>query len=178
MSEYSRLIKSREKDESLQHKPTRRCCEILGKWTTVVSSKTRAGSATNMWARCPRQAWSHGSLIIKHYRVQEGNHHRGYQSPCIRYTLKKEFLLLEQINQWLGVLGIHIEWRLQVSEPQSTSHVCMTNLGWFQRKQHCLSWIHGDNLHQMHMNWRKSLLTSEHMLHELAWRNAFKSFQH
>ena len=24
---------------------------------------------------------------------------------------------------------------------------------------------HGGNLHQMHKNWRKSLLTSEHMLH-------------
>ena len=23
----------------------------------------------------------------------------------------KELLLLEQINQWLGVLGTHIEWR-------------------------------------------------------------------
>ena len=54
---------------------------------------------------CLRQTWSHGSLTIKHYRVPVGNHHRGYQSPCIRYTLKKELLLHEQVNQWLGVLG-------------------------------------------------------------------------
>ena len=152
VSGYPRLIKSRKKNESLQHKSTRWRCEILGKWTTIASSKTWAGSATNMWTRCPRQAWPQSSLIIKHYRIQEGNHHRGYRSPCIRYTLKKELLLLEQINQWLGVLGTHIEWRLQVSRPQNTSHVCMTDLGWFQRKQHWLSRIHGGNLHQMHMN--------------------------
>lgn len=132
---YSRLIESRKKNESLQHKSTRWRCEILGEWTTIVSSKTWAGSATNMWTRCPRQAWPHSSLIIKHYRVQVGNHHRGYRSPCIRYTLKKELLLLEQINRWLGVLGTPMEWRLQVSRPQNTSHVCMTDLGWFQRKQ-------------------------------------------
>ena len=135
VSGYSRLIESRKKNESLQHKSTRWRCEILGEWTTIASSKTWAGSATNMWTRCPRQAWPCSSLIIKHYRVQVGNHHRGYRSPCIRYTLKKELLLLEQINQWLGVLGTHMEWRLQVSKPQNTSHVCMTDLGWFQRKQ-------------------------------------------
>ena len=123
VSGYSRLIKSRKKNESLQHKSTRWCCEILGKWTKIASSKTWAGSATNMWTRCPRQTLSHGSLTIKHYRVPVGNHHRGYQSPCIRYTLRKELLLLEQVNQWLAMLGIHMEWRLQVSRPQNTSHV-------------------------------------------------------
>ena len=117
VSGYSRLIESRKKNESLQHKSRRRRCKILGKWATVVSSKTWVGSATNMWTRCPRQAWPRGSLIIKHYRVQVGNHQWGYQNPCIRYTLKKELLLLEQINQWLGVLGTHMEWRLQVSKP-------------------------------------------------------------
>ena len=134
----------------------------------------------NMWTCCPRQAWPHSSLIIKHYRVQEGE-------PSMRVSkffhksvlaLMKKLLLLEQINQWLGVLGIHIDWRLQVFKPQHSSHVCMTDLEWFQRKQHWLSRIHGGNLHQMHMDWRKSLLTSEHMLHELARTNAFKSFQH
>ena len=40
-----------------------------------------------------------------------------------------ELINLEQINQWLGVLGTHIEWRLQVSGPQNTSHVCMNDLG-------------------------------------------------
>ena len=87
----------------------------------------------NMWTRCPRQAWPH-SLTRKHYRALVGNHHRGYQSPYIRHALKKELLLLEQINRWLGVLRTHMEWRLQVSRPQNTSHVCMTDLGWFQRK--------------------------------------------
>ena len=117
VSGYSRLIESRKKNESLQHKSTRWRCEILGKWTTIASSKTWAGSATNMWTRFPRQTWPRGSLIIKHYRVQVGNHNRGHWSPCIRHALKKELLLLEQINQWLGVLGTHMEWRLQVSKP-------------------------------------------------------------
>ena len=154
VSGYSWLIESRKKNESLQHKSMRWRCEILGKWTTIASSKTWAGSATNMWTRCPRQAWPRGSLIIKHYRVQEGE-------PSTRISkffhksglaLMKELLLLEQINQWLGVLGIHIEWRLQVSKPRYTSHICMTDLGWFQRRQSKLSRIHGGNLHLMHMN--------------------------
>ena len=83
VSEYSRPIESRKKNESLQHKSTRWRCEILGKWTTIASSKTWAGSATNMWTRCPRQACPHGSLTIKHYRVLVGSHHRGYQNSFI-----------------------------------------------------------------------------------------------
>ena len=102
--------------ERLQHKSTRWRCEILGRWTTIASSKTWAGSATHMWTCCLRQTWSHGSLTIKHYRVPVGNHHRGYRSPCISLALKKELLLLEQINQWLGVLGIQIEWRVRACQ--------------------------------------------------------------
>ena len=59
-----------------------------------------------------------------------------------------------------------MEWRLQVSRPQNTSHVCMTDLRWFQRKQHWLSRVHGGNLHQMHVIQRKSLLSSKHILHK------------
>ena len=109
-------------------------------------------NSITMWTCCRSQAWTHSSLIIKHYRVQVGNHHRGYRSPYRRNALKKKLLLLEQINQWLGVLGIHIEWRLQVSRPQNTSHVCMTDLGWFQRKRNKLSQVHGGNLQLMHMS--------------------------
>ena len=132
----------------------------------------------NMLTHCPTQTWSHGSLTIKHYRVLVGNHHLGYRNLVHELVFAQQLLFLEQINQWLGVLRIHIEWRLQVSKPQNASHVCMTDLGWFQRKQHWLSRIHDGNLHQMHMNWRKSLLTSEHMLHELAWRKCLTSFEH
>ena len=154
VSGYSRLIESRKKNESLQHNSTRQRCEILGEWTTIVSSKTWAGSATNMWTRCPRQAWPQSSLIIKHYRVQEGEPSTRVSKSLHKsgLALMKKLLLLEQINQWLGVLGIHIDWRLQVFKPQHSSHVCMTDLEWFQRKQHWLSRIHGGNLHQMHMN--------------------------
>ena len=137
VSGYSRLIESRKKNESLQHKSTRWRCEILGKWTTIASSKTWAGSATNMCTCYPRQAWPHSSLIIKHYRSsgQEPSSRISKSLHKSGLALKKELLLLEQINQWLGVLGTHMEWRLQVSRPQNTSHVCMTDLGWFQRKQ-------------------------------------------
>ena len=69
---------SMSEKEILQHRSKRYCCEILEKWTMVVSSKTWAGSATNMWTRCPRHAWPRSSFIIKHYRVQVGNHHWGY----------------------------------------------------------------------------------------------------
>ena len=117
----------------------------------------------NMWTCCPRQAWPQSSLIIKHYRVQEGE-------PSTRVSkffhksglaLMKELLLLEQINQWLGVLGIHIDWRLQVFKPQNSSHVCMTDLEWFQENNidflestaaTCIrcTWIKGS--HYLHPN--------------------------
>ena len=85
------------KNEILQHESLRWHCEILREWTTIAGSKTWAGSVTNLWTRYPRQAWPRGSLIIEHYRVLVGNHHRGYQSPC---ALIDELLILEQINQW------------------------------------------------------------------------------
>ena len=114
VSGYSRLIESRKKNESLQHKSTRWCCEILGEWTTIASSKAWAGSATHVWTRCSRQTWSHGSLTIKHYRVLVGNHHWGYRNLVHELVFAQQLLFLEQINQWLGVLGIHREWRWSV----------------------------------------------------------------
>ena len=104
-------------------------------WTTIASSKTWAGSATHMWTSCPRQAWPRSSLIIKHYRVQVENHRRGYQSPCIRHALKKELLLLEQVIQWLGVLGNTYRMQAANLSNHRALRTCMTNLGWFQRKQ-------------------------------------------
>ena len=80
VSGYSKLIESRKKNESLQHKSTRWRCEILGEWTMIASSKNTSRFCYNMWTRCPRQTWPRGSLIIKHYRVQVGNHNRGYWS--------------------------------------------------------------------------------------------------
>ena len=130
VSGYSRLIESRKKNESLQHKSTKWRCGILGRWTTIASSKTWAGSATNMWTRCPRQAWPCGSLIIKHYRVQEGE-------PSMRVSkffhksglaLMKELLLLEQINQWLGVLGN--TYRVKVASLQTTEYFARMH-DWF-----------------------------------------------
>ena len=114
VSGYSRLIESRKKNESLQHKSTRWRCEILGKWTTIANSKTWAGSATHMWTRCPGQTWSHGSLTIEHYRVLVGNHHWGYRNLVHELVFAQQLLFLGQINQWLGVLGIHRKWRWSV----------------------------------------------------------------
>ena len=122
VSGYSRLIESRKKNESLQHKSTRWRCEILGKWTTIASSKTWAGSATNMWTRCPRQAWPQSSLIIKHYRVQEGEPSTRVSKSLHKsgLALMKELLLLEQINQWLGVLGY--TYGMKVASLQTTEY--------------------------------------------------------
>ena len=124
--------------EILQRKPMRWCCEILRKWTTIASSKTWADSATYMWTWCPRQAWSRKSLTTKHYRVQVGNHHRGYRSPCISLALKKELLILEQINQWLCVPGDTYGMEVASLSNYSILRTCMTDLGWFQRRQHWL----------------------------------------
>ena len=163
VSGYSRLIESRKKMEVCNTNRRDDVARFSGEWTTIASSKTWAGSATNMWTRCPRQAWPRGSLIIKHYRVQEGE-------PSTRVSkffhksglaLMKELLLLEQINQWLGVLGVHIDWRLQVFKPQNSSHVCMTDLEWFQENNidflestaaTCIrcTWIKGS--HYLHPN--------------------------
>ena len=79
---------------------------------------------------------------------------------------KHRLLFLEQVNQWLGVLGIHIEWRLQVSRPHNTSHMCMTDLGWFQRKRNKLSQIYGGKLHLKHVNLEKITSYTKHILHE------------
>ena len=149
---YSRLIKSRKKNESLQHKSTRWRCEILGEWTTIEGSKTWAGSARNMWTHCPRQTSPHSSLIIKHYRVQVGNHHRGYRSPC---ALIDELIILEQVNQWLGVLGTHIEWRRPTYQTiEYFAHAWLTRDDSKGNKTN-LSQIHGGNLHLMHVNLEK-----------------------
>ena len=73
----------------------------------IASSKTWAGSATHMWTCCPRQAWPHGSLTIKHYRILVRIHHQGCWSLTQVHGLdpKHRLLFLEQFNQWLGVLG-------------------------------------------------------------------------
>ena len=89
----------------------------------------------NLWTRCPGQAWPRSSLIIKHYRVQVGNHHRGYWSPCISLALKKELLFLEQINQWLGVLRNSYGTKMISLTDHRILHTCITDLGWYHRKQ-------------------------------------------
>ena len=133
----------------------------------------------NMWTCCPRQTLSHGSLTIKHYRVQVGNHNRGYWSPCIRHALKKELLLLEQINQWLGVLGntngvevinlpnhrIHSHmhnWLGMVPEETKTIFLVLT----VATCNKC-TWIRGS--HYLHLN---IFFMSRHE------ENAYTSFQH
>ena len=83
----------------------------------------------------PRQTWPRGSLIIKHYRVQVGNHQRGCRSPCIRHALRKELLLIEQINHWLGVLRDAYGKEVASLSNNSILRTCMTDLGWYQRKQ-------------------------------------------
>ena len=129
VSGYSRLIESRKENESLQHKSTRWRCEILGKWTTIASSKTWASSATNMWTCCPRQAWPQSSLTIKHYRVQVGNHQRGYQSPYIRvmviftfpfYILSfgKHILLERSWYIYIYPIGCKLAWIIIVDITQ------------------------------------------------------------
>ena len=132
VSGYSRLIESRKKNESLQHNSTRQRCEILGEWTTIVSSKTWAGSATNMWTCCPRQAWPQSSLIIKHYRVQEGEPSTRVSKSLHKsgLALMKKLLRLEQINQWLCVLGDTYGMEVASLSNHSILRTCMTDLGW------------------------------------------------
>ena len=137
VSGYTRLIESRKKNGSLQHKSTRWRCEILGKWTMIASSKTWAGSATHVWTRCLRQTWSHGSLTIKHYRVQEGEPSTRVSKSLHKsgLALMKKLLLLEQISQWLGVLGYTYGMKMISLTDHRILRTCMTNLGWFQRRQ-------------------------------------------
>ena len=64
------------------------------------------------------------------------------------------------------MLGIHIECRWSVYQTiQYFAHAWLT---WDDSRgsKNKLSWIHGGNLHQVHMNSRKSLLPSKHKLHE------------
>ena len=62
----------------------------------------------------PQTTWAHGSLTIKHYRVLVGNHHWGYRNLVHELVFAQQLLFLEQINQWLCVVGIHREWRWSV----------------------------------------------------------------
>ena len=178
VSGYSRLIGSRKKNESLQHKSMRWRCEILGRWTTIASSKTWAGSATNMWTRCPRQAWPRGSLIIKHYRVQEGEPSTRVSKFFHKYglALMKELLLLEQISQWLGVLGYTYGMKMISLTDHRILRTCMTDLGWFQRSKNKLSRIHDGNLHQNARESKEVTPFIKQVLHELAWRRCFQKF--
>ena len=50
-------------------------------------------------------------------------------------ALKKELLLLGQINQWLGVLGDTYGMEVASLSNHSILRTCMTDLGWYQRKQ-------------------------------------------
>ena len=81
--------------------------------------------------------------------------------------LKKELLLLEQINQWLGVLG-----NIYGMEAANLSnHRVLRTYAWLtwddsRGNKNNLSRTHGGSLHQMHMNSKKSLLPSKHKLHE------------
>ena len=141
----------------------------------VVSSKTWAGSAKHTWTRCPRQAWPHGGLTMKHYRVLVGNHHQGYRSPCISHMISSygELLLPEQVNQWLGVLGIHMEWRWSVYQTiEYFAHAWLTwddsrgsktNFHGFTAATYIkCTWIKGShffhpNIYFMNGAWRKCL---------------------
>ena len=49
--------------------------------------------------------------------------------------LKKERLLLEQINQWLGVLRNSYGTKMISLTDHRILHTCITDLGWFQRKK-------------------------------------------
>ena len=79
----------------------------------------------------------------------------------------KELLLLEQINQWLGVLG-NTNGVEVINLP---NHRILFTYAWLiwddsRGNKTNLSQIHGGNLHLKHMNLRKSLLPSKHKLHE------------
>ena len=164
--------------ESLQHKSTRRCCELLGKWTAIASSKTWDGSATHMWTRCPRQAWPHSSLTTKHYQVLVGNHHYGEWSPCISHMISSYEGTSSPWTSQSVAWCARNTYRMEAANLSNhrVLRTCMTNLGWFQRSKNKLSRIHGGNLHQMHVNQRKSLLSSNKYFMNGAWRKCLHKF--
>ena len=47
----------------------------------------------------------------------------------------KELLVLEQISQWLGVIENTNGMEVASLSNHSTLRTCMTDLGWYQRKQ-------------------------------------------
>ena len=151
-------------------------------WTTVVSSKTCDGSAKSMWTRCPRQAWPRSSLIIKHYRVLEGNHHQWYRS--LHAWRSKDFTLEQTPLSWTSQ---SVAWcardtyRMEVAilSNHSILRTCMTDLGWYQRKQ---KQSFSNSRRQLAPNVRESKkVTSfiQHLLHERDMKiMPFRSFQH
>jgi hypothetical protein len=66
-------------------------------------------------------------------------------------------------NKWVSGLVCIKELFLKMEVTTCISrilHTCMTDLGWFPRKQENSARIHGDIFQQMHMNQRRSLPTS------------------
>lgn len=67
-------------------------------------------------------------------------------------ALMKEPLFLIQLNQWLGVLGDTYGMKMISLSNHRILHTCMTDLGWFWRKQINFFRIHDGNLYQLHVN--------------------------
>ena len=67
--------------------------------------------------------------MIKHYRVQVGNHHRGCRSLVHELVFTQQLLFLEQINQWLGVLGNTDGMEVAKLSSHGILRTCMTDLG-------------------------------------------------
>ena len=74
----------------------------------------------NLWTRCPRQAWPHGSLTTKHYRVLVGNHHRGYWSLVHDLELAQQahFPRANQSVAWCA----RDTYRMKVASLQTTEY--------------------------------------------------------
>ena len=91
--------------------------------------------------------------------------------------LKKELLLLEKISQWLGVLGN--TYRMEAAN--LSNHRVLRTYAWLtwedsRGNKNNLSRIHGGNLHRLHVNQRKSLLSSRQILHEQSMKICLHKF--
>ena len=155
-------------------------CKILGKWTTIVGSKTWAGFATNLWTCYPRQAWPPGSLTMKHYQVQEEPSTRISKSlHKSGLALMKELLLLEQISQWLGVLGY--TYGMKVASLQTTQYFARMH-DWFGVIPKEAKQTFSNSWRQLSPNTRGSEVVTSFIRTYASWTehedNAYISFQH
>jgi len=147
----------------------------------IASSKTWAGSATHMWTRCPRQAWPHSSLTTKQYYFWLGTIIECNKALCISHMISSYEGTSSPWTSQSVAWCARNTYRMEVANLtiQCILRTCMTDLGWFQRKQ---KQSFSDPRRQLTPSARELEKVTSFIRTYTSWMehegNVYKSFQH